>query len=370
MTRTLPVDGPADSGFEPEFAGPLAFAGGTATVHECRSSSRSIFGGGAVGLSLSLRREGRAMLAAVLADLVALPDVEPITLLGPDEAAFAPDIRVVRCPDCAAESPLFRQLAAAADWTLVIAPEFAGLLLERCRRVEAAGGRLLGSAPAAIAATSDKLTLAAALAARAVPTPPCLALTADLVAPAHVFPGVLKPQDGAGSQATYLVPTPADLSPCLARARQEWAGPLLLQPYVPGLAASVSLLMGPGLILPMPAGRQLLSADGRFHYVGGDLPLPAPLEARARALALRAVAGIPDLAGYLGVDLILGDDPDGSGDVVLEINPRLTTSYLGLRRLARVNLVAAMLAVVDGSAPRIWDWQPGPVRFDVEGVTG
>ena len=38
---------------------------------------------------------------------------------------------------------------------------------------------------------------------------------------------------------------------------------------------------------------------------------------------------------------MLGDDPAGADDVVIEINPRLTTSYLGLRRLARDNLADA-----------------------------
>ena len=35
-----------------------------------------------------------------------------------------------------------------------------------------------------------------------------------------------------------------------------------------------------------------------------------------------------------------------SGDRVIEINPRLTTSYVGLRALARFNLAEALLAVI------------------------
>ena len=44
---------------------------------------------------------------------------------------------------------------------------------------------------------------------------------------------------------------------------------------------------------------------------------------------------------------------DGSGDYVIEINPRLTTSYVGLRALARTNLAAAMLAVVAGQSANL-----------------
>jgi hypothetical protein len=48
------------------------------------------------------------------------------------------------------------------------------------------------------------------------------------------------------------------------------------------------------------------------------------------------------------VDLVLGDAADGSRDFAIEINPRLTTSYLGLRALARGSLAAALLRAVRG----------------------
>ncbi|MEY4189658.1 MAG: hypothetical protein RIR17_394, partial [Planctomycetota bacterium] len=35
---------------------------------------------------------------------------------------------------------------------------------------------------------------------------------------------------------------------------------------------------------------------------------------------------------WVGVDLILGHNENGEEDYVLEINPRLTTSYLGARK--------------------------------------
>ena len=40
---------------------------------------------------------------------------------------------------------------------------------------------------------------------------------------------------------------------------------------------------------------------------------------------------------------MLGGRPDGSEDAVIEVNPRLTTCYVALRQLARVNLAAAVL---------------------------
>jgi tyramine---L-glutamate ligase len=60
---------------------------------------------------------------------------------------------------------------------------------------------------------------------------------------------------------------------------------------------------------------------------------------------------------------VLGDAGDGSADFVIELNPRLTTSYAGLRRLAKDNLMEALLAVVQGQPLRPLSWHEGEVSF-------
>ena len=57
---------------------------------------------------------------------------------------------------------------------------------------------------------------------------------------------------------------------------------------------------------------------------------------------------MPATQGYVGIDLVLGSAEDGSADVVVEINPRLTTSYVGLRQLLKTNLAAAMIEAAAG----------------------
>jgi len=56
-----------------------------------------------------------------------------------------------------------------------------------------------------------------------------------------------------------------------------------------------------------------------------------------------------DLRGYVGVDLVLS----ANAAFVVDINPRLTTSYVGLRKVAHFNLAEALLdAVLKSKVPK------------------
>ena len=142
---------------------------------------------------------------------------------------------------------------------------------------------------------------------------------------------------------------------------------MIIQPFVAGQAASVAFLVGPQRQLALPAASQVLSEDGRFHYLGGQVPLPDDLMTRAQGLADRAVKCVTGLTGYVGIDLVLGSNPDGSEDWVIEINPRLTTSYIGLRALAEFNLAQALLDVAVGKEIEPPKWRPGQIRFFPDG---
>jgi predicted ATP-grasp superfamily ATP-dependent carboligase len=311
----------------------------------------------------SLRDEGWAMLSAVLEDFSRCAGVRTVTLLDPNfSSKRLLDGVEVHFQEGGSEERMFRALASAADSSLIIAPEFDDILLHRCRWVEEAGGRLLGPSSEAVRLTSDKLTLARHWIERGIPTPP-------IVDPdALTFPLVAKPRDGAGSQATFLIRKEDELKLVRQMAdRDGWTGELILQPYIPGRAVSVAFLAGSGRLLALPAAEQHLSNDGRFHYLGGRLPLPDNLDRRARRLAERAAHVVEGLQGYFGVDLVLGEAEDGSADAAIEINPRLTTSYVGLGELAHFNLAEALLAVVSGASPPSWNWRSEPIEFRSDG---
>src|SRR5262249_20125284 len=144
-----------------------------------------------------------AMLSAILSDFTALEGVSVQTMLAEDHPAIPFPTRRCAPPD---EERVFRDLAAEADWTLVIAPQFDDLLLERCRGLAGCGGWLLVTGSGELLLAGDKLAVADYLRDRAVPTPPSYPLAEVLAGTATVpFPAVCKPRHGAGSQSTYLL---------------------------------------------------------------------------------------------------------------------------------------------------------------------
>ncbi|HUE74043.1 MAG TPA: ATP-grasp domain-containing protein [Pirellulaceae bacterium] len=318
----------------------------------------------------SLLAEGRAMAAALISDLSAA-DIEFSAML---DARLNGSVSLP-CPveivgSAREEVEVFRRLVQESDATLLIAPEIGGALLNRCRTVEELGGRLVSPGSRFVAIAADKQATAERLSGSGVRVPPGVRLGSDwFAATEELFPAVIKPCDGAGS---WLVTRVSDrqqflklsTSPAYQQAIQQ--GGLRIERFVSGLAASAAVLCGPAEYVPLLPCEQVLGGEG-FEYLGGRLPLDPPLAQRARQLALAAVKALPPATGYVGVDLILGPAADGSEDYVIEINPRLTTSYIGLRRACRQNLAKAMLAVAAGQVAAL-SFDDQPVEFRADGT--
>jgi ATP-grasp domain len=79
------------------------------------------------------------------------------------------------------------------------------------------------------------------------------------------------------------------------------------------------------------------------------VPFEHPLRVKAFDAAKRLVESFEGLRGYIGVDLVFSEDTAH----VLEVNPRLTTSYVGLRKVANFNVAQAIInSVLKGELPK------------------
>jgi len=313
----------------------------------------------------SIQREGWAMLEALLEDFNSTPGVETTCLLH-ESFQGNPSGKKCRLMGSEEEENVFRELARQADYTVVIAPELRQILLERARWAEE-HSTLLSPLPAAVRLAGDKLALCGYWQSQGIPTPDTYLVGSGIAVPSP-YPVVVKPRFGAGSTATRRADDPQDFLEALGECGNELSeGDLIAQRYVDGIPASVGFLACEETALPLLAGHQHLSDDGCLHYLGGELPLPEDLARRALALGRRAIGNMRGLRGYVGVDLVLGPDPGGSGDYAIEINARLTTTYVGLRQLAEDNLAQVMLQIVQGTEVPAIRWRPGKVRFRADG---
>jgi predicted ATP-grasp superfamily ATP-dependent carboligase len=305
--------------------------------------------------------EGSAMIGALASDLVGIDGCRVSALRDPRVLHLAlHGCSVVDVTSSASHNEEFEHLASRADATVLIAPEFDAILLRAANRVLASGGRLASPSPEFIRIAANKHRTCETLSAASVPTPRGVVLEPDEPLPRDFpYPAVIKPSDGAGSQDTYMVSGPHDSPPAYAWTRR-------LEQYLPGLAASVAVLCGAKSRVALVPCKQRLTNDGRLRYLGGELPLSAGLAERATSLAENALAALPSTVGYVGVDIVLGRDPHGKEDVVIEVNPRLTTSYVGLRAAAQTNLAELMWRIAQGESPDV-AFSDRPIEFDPAG---
>lgn len=240
----------------------------------------------------------------------------------------------------------FSSLVAESTAVLLIAPETGNLLAKLTATVERMGVPLLGSSSAAVAIATDKLACYEKFCQAGLPTPTTRAIrfTDDVEAAARElgYPLVAKPIDGVGCEGVVFIGNDLEIPVALGHLRQATRREdFLLEKYVEGTHGSVSLLAAQGVVLPLTLNKQEIRVlNGQFAYQGGCVPLEHPLRSRALAVAQQAISLLPGLRGYVGVDLVLAEDEA----FLMEINPRLTTSYIGLRQVLNLNLAEAIWA--------------------------
>jgi predicted ATP-grasp superfamily ATP-dependent carboligase len=295
--------------------------------------------------------EGRAMLEALAADAVRDHSLDVAVLVDEAQMLTLPGEARVHVVPASGELEALVATARAADWTVIVAPETDGILRSRVAAVRAAGGRVLGPADAFLAIAADKQATVNALAAAGVPVPAGRALAARAAVPAEFhMPAVRKLRDGVGCEGFARIDSTGDAGPVPMPTR--------LEAFAPGMPVGVSCICGPGAIECLPPLRQQFTVAGPLRYLGSE-PLESHAEAdRATRLARRAVAAVAYAAGgsapvgWVGVDMILGARDDGRADRVLEVNPRLTTSFVWLAAGWPRSLVRTMLDVAAGSQVR------------------
>ena len=317
-----------------------------------------VTGGGLAGRAVprSLAREGLAMRTALIEDLAA---IGTHAIVATTDVRFSrtapPTVSMVSIDPVARGSQAsarIHQLVDSCDAVWLLAPETNRCLERMAAGIERRGTILLGSCAAAVRRAADKSRLPGLLARAGIPHPETAVIAAGSNGRAAAsrigYPVVVKPARGAGCAGVRLARSARELGSAIeAGRRANGIGPLVMQRYLLGQAASVSLVADGHRAVPIAVNAQRVTAAAAFSYRGGSTPLDHPLADAAALAASRTCAAIPGLRGYVGVDLVLTD----SGPAVIEVNPRLTMSYLGLRVALEENVAVMALEACAGRLP-------------------
>jgi hypothetical protein len=298
-------------------------------------------------LPASVLSDGFGMLRTLIADFKAAGHNISITL----------DARIARLnpplpADCVV--PLFscqevqanlRKLSEQADAMYIIAPETDGVLWSLVETVEHTDAASLNCESGAIEKVSDKVGFYDFMRKLGLPVFETLTFTVDgdlkeiqkRVQADLGFPVVFKPSDGVSCCGVSVVRDEVQVAGAVAKINAASSDKrFLVQEFVEGAAASVSLLSTGSNVVPVSLNRQdvlIATPETCSSYNGGLVPFDHPLQAEAFEVAKKLVNSVDGLKGYVGVDFVLTD----KAAVAVEVNPRLTTSYVGLRRVVNFN---------------------------------
>lgn len=285
-----------------------------------------ICGGGLVNHALpaSLKQEGLMMLQALIEDCSRIRDCEILTTLDPRIQLENIDVEVVYIADSNDYIKQIQTIAGNVDMTWVVAPESEGILASIVHSLEQENRNVVNCSVGAIRITGDKYNCTNAMQAAGLPTIPSLTNNELNDYAANV---VVKPRFGVGGESLRVCRNGREATTYIDE-QEKW----LIQPYIRGEHRSLSLLCWQGQVKILTCNIQQFS----------DLPEPRlsrcivnafPATSELISLSEQIAKAFPELSGYVGMDYIETEN----GCVLVEINPRLTTSYIGLAKALKQN---------------------------------
>ena len=313
-------------------------------------------------IPLSVLAEGFGMLRCVVADFTAaghevtvLMDVR-IAKLHPQIDAFC-----ILPINYAKESEKFlKRIALISDAIYIIAPETNVALQRLVGLVEKTGKTLLNCESSAIKSVENKGVLYEIFQKKGFSTPKTLVLKKkeslsqikQTIKQEFSYPVVVKPVDGVGCGGLSLVNEENEIEGAIAKVKDESKNTsFIVQEYIKGDSASVSLLSNGENAIALSLNKQNVTLAGpneASNYEGGWVPFDYWLKQDVFKVAEKVVEAFSGLRGYVGVDFVLTEHKA----YVVEVNPRLTTSYVGLRKVIGFNVAEAMVdAVVNCKHP-------------------
>jgi len=310
-----------------------------------------ITGGGLVNEPLpdSLAQEGNMMRAALLQDLESIKDVSLIVLndLRISEPEINSGILLHIEPGINLQSYL-SDIKESYDVVWLIAPETECILLNWNDFFIQQNKPMCLSASDALALCQNKLQTVEHLQRANISCVPSQSYDSFVARESGEW--VLKPMDSVACEQVYLLRKKQDWIECLKQLSK--VSTYLLQPYIDGRAMSLSALFYAGEATLICCNQQNLSLiQNQFQLTECIVNVQQDRRGEYQALCSEIAAAIPGLWGYIGIDFI---ETEMGEMFILEINPRLTTSYVGIRAATGLNVAEHVLGLLDEKTPNLY----------------
>lgn len=313
-------------------------------------------------LSASILSEGYGMLRSLIYHCKAAGH-HVTTLLDSRLQEFNPPIEADKIVSVSSPNELdekLRRLSGVVNAVYIIAPESGQVLEKLVEITETSGATSLNCEIDAIKRVSNKLTTYEVLEQMGLKVPETVLLdihekTENIrcLIKELGYPLVFKPLDGVSCSGLSLVKDEGDIAAAVKKIAQESRNKrFIAQKLIKGKGVSVCVLSTGDKALAVTLNKQLVTLappDEESRYYGGTVPFDHSLEREALGAAERVVESIRGLRGYVGVDMVLTREEP----VVMEVNPRLTTSYIGLQKVVNFNPAQAIVdAVFERKLPK------------------
>ena len=247
-------------------------------------------------------------------------------------------------------------IAKINDATYVIAPESSKILQSLVALMEQTEKTSLNCESETIGKVGDKSVLYEKLEKTGFLVPKTLVLengnALQQVLKKLSYPLIFKPVDGAGASGLSIVKEFSQVGKALLKIEKESTNKrFIVQEFIEGEKVSVSLFSTGKKAMAVSLNKQnivITGPDELSSYEGGNVPFEHPRKHDAFVVAEKVVELFPGLRGYVGVDLILTEN----AVFIVDVNPRLTTSFVGLHKAANFNAAEAIInSILSGKLP-------------------
>jgi predicted ATP-grasp superfamily ATP-dependent carboligase len=254
----------------------------------------------------------------------------------------------------------FKQSVKEVEFCFIIAPEFSEILKKLTQIVEKYNKTVLSIDTSGIALTSSKFKTYEFFQSSKVPTPETHLIPNKKEYPdtnkvfQHSenipFPIILKPDDGVGAESIFYFSSKKELKEFFHKKQNslESGREYILQSYVSGRDLSISLLNSkrlaeekeePFILSVNTQEIHIKGSKGDSEYFGGLIPAHDHITLKENVISYLQKMDFNNFFGIFGIDFIYSAPKIH----FIEINPRLTTSYIGLRYALNQNPVELLI---------------------------